>query len=89
MKQSVRKAIDSREACDNLRRFTCKMNSFSGHCEDSSIYADNGITEQDEIIVGPKDYSKRHRIHHSLAEAVLNILTLGLFSRMDVFSKHM
>ena len=89
MKQSVRKVLESREACDNLRRFTCKMNSFSGHCEDSSIYAGNDITEQDEIIVVPKDYSRRHRIHHSLAEAVLNILTLGLFSRMDAFSKHL
>ena len=49
----------------------------------------SGRVTRGHLNVGPKDYSKRHRIHHSLAEAVLNILTLGLFSRMDAFSKHM
>ena len=84
MKKEVRKVIESRDACDNLKRLTCKMNSFASTCEEYSTY-----NEPDEIITVPDTYSTRHLFHHGLTEAILNVLTLGLFSRVEAFTKHM
>ena len=84
MKKEVRKVIESRDACDNLKRLTCKMNSFASTCEE---YRSN--EEPDEIITVPDTYSRQHRFHHGLTEAILNVLTLGLFSRVEAFTKHM
>ena len=84
MKKEVRKVIESRDACDNLKRLTCKMNSFASTCEEYNAY-----NEPDEIITVPDTYSTRHLFHHGLTEAILNVLTLGLFSRVEAFTKHM
>lgn len=84
MKKEVRKVIESRDACENLRRVTCKMNSFASTCEEYSTY-----NEPDEIITVPDTYSSRYRFHHGLTEAILNVLTLGLFSRVDALIRHM
>lgn len=87
MRPEVRKAIESRDACDNLKRLTCKYNRFAGACEEPSSEQRNG--EKDEEVTVPKDYSRRHSMHYGLTEAILNVLTLGLFSRVDALTKHM
>jgi hypothetical protein len=72
------------------------MDRFSGHCpcavldqdECEAVIRNRGI-ERDEVITVPKDYSRRHGMHYGLTEAILNVMTLGLFSRVDALIKHM
>lgn len=92
MKQSVRKVINSREACENIQRVACKMDRFSGHCPCAVLDMDGCVMkspERDENITVPKDYSRKHGMHYGLTEAILNVMTLGLFSRVDALIKHM
>jgi hypothetical protein len=88
MKPSVRKVLESRDACENLQRLTCKMDQFSGYCPSESSEPVSNTPERDEIITVPKDYSSRHRMHYGLTEAILNVMTLGLFSRVDALIRH-
>jgi hypothetical protein len=89
MKESVRKVLESRDACENLQRLTCKMDQFSGYCPSKPSDSVNNTPERDETITVPKDYSGRHRMHYGLTEAILNVMTLGLFSRVDALIRHM
>ena len=89
MKPSVRKVLESRDACENLQRLTCKMDQFSGYCPSEPSEPVNNTPERNETITVPKDYSSRHRMHYGLTEAVLNVMTLGLFSRVDALIRHM
>lgn len=87
MRPEVRKAIESRDDCDNLKRLTCKYNRFAGICEEPA--SEHGNEEKDEDVTVPEHYGRRHRMHYGLTEAILNVLTLGLFSRAEALTKHM
>jgi hypothetical protein len=89
MKPSVRKVLESRDACENLQRVTYKMDRFSGHCPSEPSVSENINSERDETIIVPNSYKDRHHMHYGITEAILNVITLGLFSRVDSFIKHM
>jgi hypothetical protein len=65
------------------------MDQFSGYCPSEPSEPVNNAPERDETITVPKDYSSRHRVHYGLTEAILNVMTLGLFSKVDALIKHM
>jgi hypothetical protein len=89
MRPSVRKVLESQDACENLQRVTCKMDRFSGHYPSEPSVSENINSERDETITVPNSYKDRHHMHYGLTEAILNVLTLGLFSRVDALIKHM
>lgn len=88
MRPEVRKKIESREACDNLYRLTAKYNRFAGvnTCE---IPEKEDGTEQDEVIFVPGDYYRRESVMANIAGTLLNMMSLGMFSRIGFVSKYM
>jgi hypothetical protein len=65
------------------------MDQFSGYCSSEPSEPANNTPERDENITVPKDYSRKHGMHYGLTEAILNVMTLGLFSRVDALIRHM
>lgn len=88
MRPEVQKKIESREACDNLYRLAAKYNRFAS-VDTCEIPEKEDGPEQDEVIFVPEDYYRRQSILANIAATLLNMMSLGMFSRIGSVSKYM